>query len=196
MQLFLTFVWPHLEYAALVWDPHQQGLSDSLERVQKFALKMCMRDWNTDYTTLLQSSNLPTLASRRHYLKLCFLYQVIQGQFDFPGAPVVRNLPLNLRNNSTFLLLRPVTWSITHQFSCFPHTVDLWNSLPYIHRSMVHSCGSLNSLKRCLLQLNYMSLYCTIITGVEEITPEQSSLSLTTSLKLSSLLKCTTAVSA
>ena len=48
----------------------------------------------------------------------------------------------------------------------------------------VHSCGSLNSLKRSLLQLNYMSLYCTIITGVEEITPEQSSLSLTTSLKL------------
>ena len=48
LQLYLTFVWPHLEYAALVWD--QQGLSDSLERVQKFALRMCMRDWNTDYT--------------------------------------------------------------------------------------------------------------------------------------------------
>ena len=77
LQLYLTFVQPHLEYAAPVWDPHQQGLSDSLERVQKFALRMCMRDWNADYATLLQSSNLPTLANRRCYLKLCFLYQVI-----------------------------------------------------------------------------------------------------------------------
>ena len=79
LQLYLTVVRPHLEYAAPVWDPHQQGLSDSLERVQKFTLRMCMRDWSTDYTTLLQSSNLPTLASRRRYLKLCVLYQVIQG---------------------------------------------------------------------------------------------------------------------
>ena len=44
---------------------------------------------------------------------------------DFPGAPVVwRNLPLNLRNNSTFLLLRPVTYSNAHQFSFFPHSID------------------------------------------------------------------------
>ena len=153
LQLYLTFVRPHLEYAAPVWDPHQQGLSDSLERVQKFALRMCMRDWNADYATLLQSSNLPTLASRRRYLKLCFLYQVIQGQFDFPGAPVVwRNLPLNLRNNSTFLLQRPVTYSNAHQFSFFPHTIDLWNSFP----PPVHSCDSLFSFKRSLLQLNYV----------------------------------------
>ena len=111
-----------------------------------------MRDWNADYATLLQSSNLPTLASRRRYLKLCFLYQVIQGQFDFPGAPVVwRSLSLNLRNNSTFLLLRPVTHSNAHQFSFFPHTIDLWNSLP----PPVHSCGSLYSFKRSLLQIMY-----------------------------------------
>ena len=65
LQLYLTFVQPHIEHAAPVWYPHQQSLSDSLlKRVQKFALKMCMRDWN-DYATLLQSSNLPTLASRR-----------------------------------------------------------------------------------------------------------------------------------
>ena len=76
LQLYLTFVQAHLEYAAPVWDPHQQGLTDSLERVQKFSLRMCMRDWNA---TLLQSSNLPTLASRSHYLKLCFLSKSLKG---------------------------------------------------------------------------------------------------------------------
>jgi len=124
LQLYLTFLQPLLEYAAPVWDPYQLGLSESL---QKFALRMCMRDWNADYATLLESCNLPTLASRRHYLKLCFLYQVIQGEFDFPGAPIVRrNLPLNLRtlplNLSAFLLLQPFVHSNAHQFSFFsPH---------------------------------------------------------------------------
>ena len=28
------------EYAVLVWDPHQEGLIDSLEKVKKFALKL------------------------------------------------------------------------------------------------------------------------------------------------------------
>ena len=89
-----------------------------------------MRDWNADYATVLQSSNLPTLAGRSHHLKLCFLYEVIQGQFDFLGTRVVRiNLPLKLGNNSTFLLLRPVTCSSAHHLSCFSHAIYLWNSL-------------------------------------------------------------------
>ena len=79
LQLYLMFVRPHLIRSSGL-EPPSQGLSDSLERVQKFALRMCMRDWSGDYATLLQSSNLPPLASRRRYLKLCFLYQVIQGQ--------------------------------------------------------------------------------------------------------------------
>ena len=31
--LYLTYVRPHLEYAAVVWDPHQQGQITSLENV-------------------------------------------------------------------------------------------------------------------------------------------------------------------
>ena len=43
--LYLTYyVHPHLEHAAVVWDPHQQGLITSLENVQKFALRVCTRD--------------------------------------------------------------------------------------------------------------------------------------------------------
>ena len=110
LQLYLAYIRPHLEYAAPVWDPHQQGLINSLERVQKFALKVCTRNWSSDYESLLQLCNLPTLASRRHYLKLCLLYQVVNGHIHFPKAPVApRNLSRSLRNTTTLALERPVT---------------------------------------------------------------------------------------
>ena len=51
------FVRPHLEYAAAVWDPHQQGLINSFE---KFALKASTINWDTDYKTLNEICNLAT----------------------------------------------------------------------------------------------------------------------------------------
>ena len=131
LQLYLAYIHPYLEYAAHVWDPHQQGLINSLQRVQKFALKVCTRNWSSDYESLLQLCNLPTLASRRHYLKLCLLYQVVNGHINFPMAPVApRNLSRPLRNTRTLALERPVTQTNAYQSSFFPHTITLWNSLP------------------------------------------------------------------
>jgi len=48
-QLYLSYIRPHLEVAAMVWDPHQFGLIKFLEKVQKFALRMATRNWNLDY---------------------------------------------------------------------------------------------------------------------------------------------------
>ena len=52
-QLYLSFVRPHLEYAAQVWDPHLRTHINSLERVLKFALMMCCKNWNEPYDGLL-----------------------------------------------------------------------------------------------------------------------------------------------
>ncbi len=88
-QIYLSYVRPHLEYAAPVWVPHQQGHTESLERGQKFALKICTKSWDSSYDGSLNSCNLPTLVQRRHRLKLSFLYQVLHGNFSFPDAPLV-----------------------------------------------------------------------------------------------------------
>ena len=89
LQLYLAYVQPHLEYAVPVWDPHQQGHINSLEKVQKFALKVCTGKWNMDYDSLLNFCKLSTLVSRRHYLKLSFLYQVCHENFG-PGIKMAR----------------------------------------------------------------------------------------------------------
>ena len=83
--LHLTYVRPRLEYAAVVWDPQQQGLKTSLENIQKFALRACTRDWKADYITLLERCKVPTLAQRRQFMKLCFMYQVVNQLLVFPS---------------------------------------------------------------------------------------------------------------
>ena len=73
-----------LEYAAPVWDPHLTKDTNKLESVQKFALKMCLKQWDLGYQDLLDLSQLPTLENRRLYLKLCTFYKIIHGYFYFP----------------------------------------------------------------------------------------------------------------
>ena len=52
---------PNLEYASQVWNPYKVGEVNSLEHVQKFALHMCAKSWDTSYQELLQLFSLPDL---------------------------------------------------------------------------------------------------------------------------------------
>ena len=48
-KLYCSFIRPHLEYASIVWNPSLKGEVDALENVQKFALRMCTKQWNSSY---------------------------------------------------------------------------------------------------------------------------------------------------
>jgi len=54
----------HLEYAwsVHVWDPHLKYQKDieRLESVQKFGLKVCLKQWHCKYENLLELANAPT----------------------------------------------------------------------------------------------------------------------------------------
>ena len=69
-QLYVSFVRPHLEYAAPVWDPHCITHISALERVQKFSLRMSYKAWDEEYDNLLSRANLQPLAKRRKFLKV------------------------------------------------------------------------------------------------------------------------------
>ena len=43
IKIHLSVIRPHLEYAAPVWSP---DLINKLEHVQKFALRVCIKQWN------------------------------------------------------------------------------------------------------------------------------------------------------
>ena len=43
--LYITQVHPHLEYAIPVWDPHLSKDVEALESVQRYASRMCTKQW-------------------------------------------------------------------------------------------------------------------------------------------------------
>ena len=86
LQLYVSLIRPCLEYAAPVWDPSHQTLIQAMEKVQRFTMKMCLKNWSGTYDELLRDSKLPTLKDRRSLLKLSYLFQVMNGSFSFPDA--------------------------------------------------------------------------------------------------------------
>ena len=122
---------PHLEYAAPVWDPHLQKDIDKLEKVQKFALRMCTKNWMASYDNLLTCCNIPSLKTRRLYLKLLFLYQLVNELIVYPSHGVShRNLSVNIRHGHPALLCRPFSRTQAYNMSFFPHSFSAWNTLP------------------------------------------------------------------
>ena len=121
----------NLEYAPLVWDPHLQKDVDKLETVQKFALRMCTKNWMAGYDDLLTCCNIPSLKTRRLYLKLVFLYQLVNDLIVYPSHGVShRNLSVNIRHGHPTLLHRPFSRTQAYNMFFFHHSISVWNTLP------------------------------------------------------------------
>ena len=56
----------------------QQNVGD-IEHVQKFNLRICSKEWEKEYTELLDYFKLPALQNLCLYLKICHLYKIIHG---------------------------------------------------------------------------------------------------------------------
>ena len=125
LKLYLTIVRPHLDYAAQVWHPYQAKNITALENVQKFALRICSRSYDTNYQDLLDCYHLPSLENRRIYLSLCTFYKIVNSIIFFPShylpvASPLSSLPLSLRCNHSNHFKLPYARTNSFKFSFLP----------------------------------------------------------------------------
>ena len=88
LRLYCSFIRPHLEYASIVWNPSVKLEVHKLEDVQKFALRVCLKSWGTNYDDLLSNSNLPSLQKHCVLASLCHLFKISRGLTYFDKAPL------------------------------------------------------------------------------------------------------------
>ena len=82
-RLYIVLVRPHLEYAVQVWNSHLEKNIHCLEKVQKFALQICIKDYHETYENLLYFFTVPSLQNRKLFLSLCTFYCIKNSLFIF-----------------------------------------------------------------------------------------------------------------
>ena len=134
LQLYTSLIRPCLEYACEVWNPHILKDVEKLENVQKFALRLCVKQWDLDYTSLLFICDLPTLAARRQYFSLCTMYKIVNNLMDFPSDVFIPRVT-SRHSTSNRLYLQPFSRTNSYIFSFVPNTCSDWNKLPLCLKS-------------------------------------------------------------
>ena len=120
---------------------------DLLEKTQKFALRVCCKDWSASYDDLLSHCQVPSLSDRRRTAKMCHLYKIIYGIADCANAPIThRTLQYNCRRSNPIQIQALFAQTSHYQFSFFPHSISLWNILTISNETL----SSFASFKRCI----------------------------------------------
>ena len=144
-QLYISLVLPHLEYASSVWSPHLQKDIALLEKTQHFAVKLCTKQWDSNYYELLDKLQLPTLTHRRLHNDLCLLYKIIHGLMYFPPNVITPSTRVT-HTTHPLLLFQPFAHTDAYRHAFVPRSISVWNSLP----NCLVSLSSFTTFKRSL----------------------------------------------
>ena len=87
LRLYLFLVRPHLEYASQVWSPYTSKDIQVLEKVQKFALRMCAKNYQSEYAELLELFDIPSLEIRRLFCHSVLYTVLLMTYIIFLHAP-------------------------------------------------------------------------------------------------------------
>ena len=121
LQLYLSLARPILDYACQVWHPDLIKDIQKLESVQKFALRLCTKQWNLDYESLLMICNILTLTARRKFFCLCTMFKIIYKLIYFPHN-IFEPRVTTLHPASDLLLSQPFAHTNSFVFSFVPFT--------------------------------------------------------------------------
>ena len=132
-QMYISYIRPQLEYSSIVWDGCSEQDKTALEKLQNEAARIVTGlTRSTSIANLYKECGWDSLADRRYFQKLCFMYKCSNNLVpDYisdiipPLVCEVSDYPLRNRNNLANVFTRTET---SHR-SCVPSSVSCWNSL-------------------------------------------------------------------
>ena len=105
---YSSLVWPILEYCSVVWNPSSCSLSDSLESVQSFALKLASKFHPSLIPSIIHQFSISSLSSRWRCAKLITLFKFHHGFLQFPSPlllhPLTPSYPFRSYHPANFII--------------------------------------------------------------------------------------------
>ena len=130
-QMYISYIWPILEYYSILWDGTSIRNKDALENLLNEAARFV--------TGLTRSTT-----DRRQFQKLCFIYKCTNSlvrehisDLILPFVREVSNYPLRNRDTVSSIYTRTEIFSR----SCLPSGVTLWDSLDTSMKHLVSFVG-------------------------------------------------------
>jgi hypothetical protein len=130
-KLYTTYIRPHLEFAAPVWNLYAKSDIDQVERVQRRATKVPHQLKQYDYPTRLGMLGLTTLEARRQRGDCIQQFKISKGhdEVEWSSAPRVIDAMYGHRER----LQRDIANNCAPRFNFFTQRiVNVWNKLPDI----------------------------------------------------------------
>lgn len=129
--LYKSLVRSQLEYGVQVWNPHNVGLVEALERVQKRASKLVHKCRNMSYIDRLRLLRLPTLGYRRRRADLILMFNISAGMLDPKLCPKLTPCPDDRTRGHNKKLCTRLAHRDCRKFYFSNRVVNDWNSLPH-----------------------------------------------------------------
>lgn len=135
IDLYKTYVRPHLEYCSPAWNPWSKADADMIEGVQKRVLRMVSGLNSTSYAEKLLEVNLQSLSDRRLKQDMCETFKILKGftnvesrvWFEKMENAEFRTTRLSADPNN--LKVKACRTEIRRNFFSY-RVINKWNSLP------------------------------------------------------------------
>ena len=130
--LYKTYILCHFNFCPLVWHFCSKSDTDKLERLQLRALWFVYADYDSDYTTLLNRANMPTLELARLHALCTEVFKSIHGLTPQYMSDLFVLQDKTIHNTrSAKSLKQKHSNSVNNGLKTFvPYSTHLWNNLP------------------------------------------------------------------